>query len=248
MSTKYTFNNDDNPEYHEKHNPLEGKEQHDNVQNAQKDSPLIHKGAITLGIVSFISILIAIVVFSVANKPQPIASEAPTYDERVAYLKQIADDELYDVDMQDWEVIQESSSVHEGENIEFTSMNNYMKVWNTHEPISSVDFKNFVNQVAGIDIEKAAKTDENYYIECNNVDTTGCRAGYSLYDDDHKEYRMEIYQPSQSDAEVYYDGNKNVIIMSVIDRIFDNLPEEEKNTILEDINNPQEENNEEKSL
>ena len=51
-----------------------------------------------------------------------------------------------------------------------------------------------------------------------------------------------------SDAEVYYDGNKNVIVMSVIDRIFDNLPEEEKNTILEDINNHQEENNEEKSL
>lgn len=221
MSTKYSFN--------KKENGIK------NNKSEQGNNPILHKGSVIIGIISFLAILFSIAIFSLANRPQPIASDIPTYDDQVDYLKQIADDELYDVDLHNWEVIQESSSVYEGEDIDFTSMNNYMRVWNIHNPMSEIDFKNFANHVAGIDIEKAAQTDENYYIDCS-VDEKECSAGYSVYDN-YREYRIDISQPSEPNASSNYNGNKNVISISVTDRLYDNLSEEEKNHIIDNINN-----------
>lgn len=233
MSTKYNFKNKDNND-----NVIKTEYNIRNNKSEQKDNPVLHKGSVIIGIISFLAILFSVAIFSLANKPQTVASDMPTYDEQVDYLKQIADDELYDVDLHDWEIIQESSSVHEGEDIEFTSMNNYTRVWNIHNSMSEIDFKNFANSVAGIDIEKAARTDENYYIDCN-IDEEKCSAGYSIYDD-NKEYRIDISQPSESSASSNYNGNKNVISLSVTDRLYDNLSEEEKNHIIDNINNKDE--------
>lgn len=223
MSTKYNLN-----------------KKEDDVKNnksEQKNNPILHKGSVIIGIISFLAIIFSIAIFPLANKPPSLASDMQTYDdEEVDYLKQIADDELYNVDLHDWEIIQESSSIHEGENIDFTSMNSYTRVWNIHNPMSEIDFKNFANRVAGIDIEKAARTDENYYIDCS-VDEKECSAGYSVYDDHHREYRIDISQPSESSASSNYNGNRNVISISVTDRLYDNLSEEEKNLIIDNINN-----------
>lgn len=234
MSTKYNFNKVEE-------SPSEDREEVVIVENAPQqdsgDKPLIHKGAIALGMISLVSILAAVVIFSMYNKPKVVSGES-TYDDRTAYLKEIAEGELYDVDLKDWEFVKEESMFNGDKEIEFTSMNYYRKVWDTHNQISDADFKVFVNEVAGLDLEQAARTDEDYYFDCVD-NSVGCEAGYSVYDDTGRRYNVDFYRPINEISQHSYPEAKAAITVTVTDHLYDNLSEEEKEEIINNLNENQ---------
>lgn len=231
MSTKYNFNTvEESPSDNHKESVIVNNTP---AQN-NEEKPLIHKGAIALGVISLVAILAAIVMFSIFNNPEPASNEA-SYDDQAAYLKEIAEGELYDVDFHDWEFIREESSVSDDNPINFTSFNHYSKSWNTHNHLTNTDFMSFANQVAGVNIEQAAKTSDDYYVECID-NTSNCEAGYIIYDDDGKRYNVRISRPLE-DAALSKFGSENVITVSVTDKLYDNLSKEDQEKILENVNN-----------